>query len=208
MFRLFLVLMVLLCSGVSAAEPPAESRQQEVAPPIAPSEWNTGTKVLLARSCIGEAGFRAQEECVAIAYVYAARAMQTGASFRTVMRQYSSAIKKHEQHRRPWLFEITAAGTRPTSWPRHLSWPRHREALFALMAVLDRWAAGEIPNPVPGANHYGSTQDLHRSDYFTEAMLVPAPAHFRNRFFDDTGVRKQIGMSLVRWRKKCGQQKR
>lgn len=200
MKRLFLVLMVILCSGVAAAEPPSDVFRTDA--PVADTEWNTRTKTLLVRSCIGEAGFHALDECAAIAYVYATRAEQTGIAFQTVIRQYSSAIKAHERHRRPWIFEINLAGTRPASWPENLSWPKHRAALFDLVQMLDRWAAGFVPNPVPGANHYGSMQDFRASDYFTKRMLLPAPHNFRNRFFDDTGKNAPVGQALVRWRQR------
>lgn len=161
-----------------------------VQPPIDLSEWNTRTKVWLARSCVGEARFARvtkkgvfHDECIAIAYVYATRVKITQFPLIKIIRKYSSAIKRHAAHQRPWIMELNKAGRRPASFPRNLSWKPYKLLWEDKLEILDSWAKGYIPNPVPGANHYGSDADAYRAERIYRWKRLKAPKHFKNRFY-------------------------
>jgi len=152
--------------------------------PIPAKQWTEKAKVWTARSCVGEAGFDAVEECMAIAWVYATRANDTSRTYLWIVKRYSSAIKRHDEHDRPWIFELNADGEKPENWPPVLSWKRHRPMWSEILEGLDAWAKGDVPNPVPGANHYGSVVDARRALYVRKWTKLEAPGHFRNWFFD------------------------
>jgi len=170
----------------------------EIDRPIPRLSWTAENKVWLARSCVGEAGFWSVEECFAIAWVYAKRSKETGRSFSKIMRKYSSAIKAHEMHRRPWLFGLNIDGSKPRAWPKNLSWKRYKTAWIDLLAALDRWADGEAENKFPNANHYGSRQDARRAYYVTKWKRIDVPPEFSNWFFDST---KKTNFNVARKRK-------
>jgi hypothetical protein len=154
--------------------------------PISKTEWTSKNKTLLGRSCVGEAGFDAVDECAAIAWIYAKRARAHRWPLSKMMRRYSAALKPHERHRRPWLFELELKGTRPRSWPAGLSWRKHRILWGKLLAMLDRWARGEVQDPLPDADHFGSRQDARRALYVRRWYRLETPAGFRNWFFDSS----------------------
>jgi len=158
--------------------------------PIKPRQWNTRTKVWLARSCVGEAGFglvslegSTHDECIAIAYVYAERARATGWKLEKVIRKYSAAVKRHSLHTRPWLLELDADLKKPKSWPDTIKWSVYKELWKKRLTLLDDWASGKLPNPIPGANHYGGGMDARRAEHVYRWKRLPAPPHFRNRFY-------------------------
>ena len=157
-----------------------------VEPPVRSDEWNTDLKVWIGRSCVGEAGFHALDECIAIAWVYSHRVAITGLSLMEVVRRYSAAIKKHSLHRRPWLLELNAELKRPKSWPPNLPWQSYRAQWKALLEALDRWSVGQFANPVPGADHFGSREDAYQAVDKWRWKRLPAPSHFRNWFFDSS----------------------
>lgn len=154
--------------------------------PVPHGKLSTRTKVLLGRSCVGEAGFWAGDECVTIAWVYANRAVKARWTFAKMMRRYSAALKPHERHRRPWLFELRADGERPRHWPKAISWKRHKEAWKRLLGLIDDWENGWVHNPLPQADHFGSRADAHRACFVRRWKRLDAPDHFRNWFFDST----------------------
>lgn len=131
--------------------------------PIPSREWSVTTKTWLGRSCVGEAGFENYHECIAIAWVYATRWREVkGASLEQVIKKYSAAIKSKSTHRRPWILDLNIAGVKPAKWPSSLSWRVHRPLWLRILSELDHWAAGNRPNPVPTANHYGGPMDKPR----------------------------------------------
>jgi hypothetical protein len=191
---LLLIMTFIIVSAVSAIGAPL---QYTVAPlegprnlPIKSKHWDRDTKIWLARSCVGEAGFGvvtdnkiSHDECMAIAWVYATRAKQTGWRLQKVIRRYSAAIKRHSTHQRPWLMELNAQAHRPPSFPNTLNWRYHRKLWKDKLAWLDRWARGHVANPVPNANHYGGDMDAYRVESIYRWKRLPAPKHFKNRFY-------------------------
>lgn len=131
----------------------------------------------LARSCVGEAGFRSGDtgECAAIAHIYKKR----GGHFYTTMRKYSGALKTHSKHTRPWLFDLNRAMRRPDGWPEHLKWSAYIDDWKKTLWVSDQFLAGNIPDPLPDAEHFGGWVDRHR----VPKHWVRIPSGYRNRFY-------------------------
>jgi hypothetical protein len=173
-------LAISLGPAVLAESPPEpESRR---ALPLSPRAWTDRAKTWSARSCVGEAGWYALDECVALAWVHAKRSRTTGIPYIKMIRRYSAATKPHQRHSRPWLLRLAVSGARPSGWPQQLRWGRYREAWEVLLERLDEWARGLHPDPLPDANHYGSGMDalLVKHRWYR----VAAPSEFRNWFFD------------------------
>jgi len=162
--------------------PPARSGSVHK-PPVKNKHWNEKTKVWLARSCVGESGFTAVDECMAIAWIYAKRSHLVRWSLLKMIRRYSAATKPHEVHRRPWLFELTAKAEKPEHWPDSLRWKRHKKAWLNLLSKLDEWKRGGIPDPLPEADHYGSYRDANQSRYVRTWERLDAPG-FKNLYFN------------------------
>ena len=134
----------------------------------------------LARSCVGEAGFGsgASGECAAIGHVYRKR-IRTG-TFWGVMRRYSAAIKPHSANSRPWLFSLRRDGKRPTHWPAAVRWSDHRDRWVETLQAADAMLAGDTPDPVPDAVHYGGDVDRARAK---RLGFVEIETPFRNYFY-------------------------
>jgi hypothetical protein len=152
--------------------------------PIPDSEWNEDTKVWLARSCIGEAGFGADDECVGIAWTYATRykIINGNVSFVNLIKQYSSALKAKSNTQRPWIKGLRLDSKIPKGWPSKLDWNNiHSKLWQRLLDKLDAWASGKIANPVEGADHFGGPMDANR--YNWKRVIPSSNVVFRNRFY-------------------------
>lgn len=150
--------------------------------PVKYREWTKEAKVWTARSCVGEAGFDAVDECMAIAWVYATRAEESGMDYLKVVKRYSAAVKRHSTHRRPWILQLDTSLEKPEDWP-NLRWGVHKHLWKNLLASLDQWARGRVPNPVPEADHYGSKADATRARYVRRWKKLKTPK-FKNWFFN------------------------
>lgn len=158
-------------------------------------EWNDTTKLWLARSVLGEAGWRREAEYSAIAYVYVARAEQSKTKdFLEVIKSYSAAVKSFGRRRNPWLFELGLDSARPSNWPMDDNGigPRweglHDEAWLEVLSWADEWQEGLHDNPCPGANHYGGWVDRYRAEQ-ARWVRIKCSSTMRNRFY--TSLRRQ-----------------
>ena len=73
---LWFVIILAIYSAAAAAVVAGEVQwgvvyEKQPSRPIAAKEWNRPTKLWLGRSCVGEAGFDSDLECIGIAWVYA-----------------------------------------------------------------------------------------------------------------------------------------
>ena len=120
--------------------------------------------LLIAQSCVGEAGFRSWEsgECAAIAYVYLKRAELSGQDINDVVRQYSAAIKPGIG--KPWVRNLRRDAAQPKGWPTRLCWSQHADDWKSIMRVTDDFVAGVVMDPLPNALHYGGHMDRNRLD--------------------------------------------
>lgn len=129
-------------------------------------ETDNETALLLARSCVGEAGFDAAErgECAAIWHVYRKRAELLNKPIDKITRKYSAAVKRgrHNAHRK-WIFGLDATGRKPRGWSSQLDWNRYRMKWLITLALAEQFLSGSIPDPIPQAQHYGGPMD-HKLD--------------------------------------------
>lgn len=116
------------------------------------------TIILLAASCIGEAGWDAHEtgECAAIIYVYKTRADLYGVSVRSMVSKYSSPLKTRTK---PWLMHLNKEGTCPKHFPKNLSWKKYKKDWLDTLTVAEQALHSQTRNPTPGAEHFGMHSD-------------------------------------------------
>ena len=169
--KTILVVAVLLISNLCAAQPP-----------IPPEEWTSVAARNLARSCVAEAGFDSgtNGECAAIAFVYARRFHQMRRAGRyltysQLVWQYSAPLRLNV---RPWVNQLNG-DDRPRSMPRRWPWDQLLPKWQQLQDMVQRWARGEIENPCPGANHFGSVQDGAPAGW----RRIRCNSRMRNRFW-------------------------
>jgi hypothetical protein len=195
----------------SAASEVNETTQVIRGLPVAPEEWTEQARTWLARSLIGEVGWDRPAEQAAVAWVYANRARKLEQyTFVAMVKRYSAAIRRPGKLRAPWLFELQPDNrSKPKSWPEFARWKNHRsESWIAVLDVVDRWQAGEIPNYCPDANHFGNYGDRLRAlslRWTSIQCRVPQGGkRFRNFFFDSTRIwpqhaRAETGRSCNRF---------
>ena len=133
----------------------------------------------LARSCIGEAGWRAWEsgECAAILHIYKKRTELTGESIAKLASRYSAAIKSHKGKRNKWVLGLTKDADKPKQWPSRLNWERFRFDWVMTQILVDLFMSDMVEDPLPDAMHYGSIIDPPP----LRAKLIKTD--FRNRFY-------------------------
>jgi hypothetical protein len=160
--------------------------------PVPISEWNEDVKLWLARSCVGESGFGADDECIGIAWTYATRykIINGSVSFVNLIRQYSAALKTRSNTKRPWILGLNLEAKTPNGWPSNLDWDNiHSKLWTRLLEKLDAWASGKIANPVSGADHFGGPMD--HNIYNWKRIMPNSKLVFRNRFYRSTSVKEQ-----------------
>ncbi len=175
----FIVALVLWPSSCSA----------ETEPVIPDDQWNAETKLWLARSLLGEVGWRVTKEHAAVAWVYTVRAKESKQyDFLGMVKRYSAAVRSPGRNRNPWLFELGLDGSRPDSWPYGPTWKgRYQSAWLRLLRLTEYWRAGKISNPCPGANHFGGPMDRHRAEN-RRWYRVKCKVRTRNSFYDSRRI--------------------
>lgn len=143
----------------------ALSASVATAQPISEDDWTPRARLLLAQSCVGEAGFRSAltGECAAIAWVYAKRVAQMRRAGRTI--DYATMVRLYSQpirlRRHLWIVSLREDLEQPRGWPRR--WPNwdeyFREQWSLVLDAVDSWADGQEPDPCPRATHFGATTD-------------------------------------------------
>lgn len=141
-------------------------------------------KTWLARSCIGEAGWNGamgeSSECAAIFHVYKKRSERLQISLMRMVRHYSSATKKWNEHRNPWLFDLHPDCRRPSKWPRNLNWNRYHDKCRHVFEFAGEFLNGQVPDPLPDADHFGSSIDHWRVGSGWKRLTTK----YRNWFYD------------------------
>jgi hypothetical protein len=155
-------------------------------------EWDDETKLWLARSVLGEAGWRQHAEYTAVAYVYAVRAEQTERyDFLGMVKRYSAAVRAPGRAKAPWRFELGFDKTRPRSWPSGPLWKgRYDQEWLDVLDWADRWQAGEYANPCEGANHFGGYGDSARAEW-AGWTRIKCKVRMRNRFYTSLKLRRR-----------------
>lgn len=121
------------------------------------------TAVWLARSCVGEAGFRAHRtgECASIMHIYRKRAANdTPAAIEHTARKYSAAIRPRVRRGNRWVMHLRRDMQRPDHWPSNIPWdPAYSASWARMLAHADAFLRGEVTDPTPRAMHYGGRMD-------------------------------------------------
>lgn len=184
------LLIVALMVTFFAMAPFARGEEQVFESPVPADQWSSDVRLWLARSVLGEVGWLRLDEQAAVAWVYARRAqMSRNHTFLEMVKTYSAAIKTVGKRRNPWLFELDETVARPKSWPLSEQGlgPRwkglHDKAWLKTLDMVDRWQAGKVANPCPGANHFGGYVDEHRARR-QRWVRVKCSVRTRNRFYD------------------------
>ena len=122
------------------------------------------TAVLLAQSCVGEAGFESIDtgECAAILHIYRKRSEVLGWPIEKVVRRYSAAVKERGDHPNSWVLHLNDGGGKPHRWSSRLRWEYHRDRWMAVLNYARAFLRGEVDDPLPQAVHYGGRMDRHR----------------------------------------------
>jgi hypothetical protein len=136
--------------------------------PIPESQWTRDTHIWLARAMVAEAGWKAERDHIAIAYVLARRWRRLTENwpslrFIDVIRNYCAGLGDYTREftaRQRWLRGLSWTDDKPEGWPRAASWPRHLPLWRNALELSARWSEGGLRDPCRGrAWHWGGTID-------------------------------------------------
>lgn len=133
------------------------------------TDWTVDTKLALAQCLVAEAGWDAPVEWSVIAHVLVSRHKSVGWSLLDMTRQYcamhragSPSARQRYIRSLPWG-ELTHA-------PPGASRARLAGLWKSVIGFVERFSTTGVPNPLPGAQHWGSREDHGR---LTSAVLMP-----------------------------------
>ena len=146
------------------------------------------TEVILARSCVGEAGFLSVEtnECGAILHVYKKRARLIKKTLPETALSYSAALKPRSRHPNRWVLFLSRTLERPKHWNKRYNWKKHVIWWELALDYAKDFLAGEIPDPLPRALHFGGRMDRHRLNSKHWKMI--RNTGFLNYFYSPRGI--------------------
>jgi len=136
--------------------------------PIPEGQWNRETHIWLARAMVAEAGWKAERDHIAIAYVLARRWRRLterwpALRFIDVIRNYCAGLGDYTReltNRQRWLRGLSWSRDEPEGWPRAVSWSRHLPLWRDALKRSARWSKGRLKDPCRGrAWHWGGTID-------------------------------------------------
>jgi hypothetical protein len=139
--------------------------------PLPDSQWNSQTHVWLARAMVAEAGWLAERDHVAIAYVLARRWRNMSERWPTtrfidVVRRYCAGLGDYHSsftRRQLWIRALSPDIAEPEGWPAQVSWRRHSMLWRDALVRSAEWAGGILRDPCRGrAEHWGGTIDSPR----------------------------------------------
>ena len=139
--------------------------------------------VWLARSCVGESNnWKSYQtgECAAILHIYKKLSNRGRYSVFEVAKKYSAAIKRHKDHPNPWVFTLGRLGTKPKKWPHGAKWAPRRVDWLATLVLAESFLEGNVPDPLPLADHYGGECDHARA---IRAGWWKLDTPFKNNFY-------------------------
>ena len=154
-----------IASGVMVLAASAASAQTR---PIPKSQWNRETHIWLARAMVAEAGWRAERDHIAIAYVLARRWRRLtedwpALRFIDIIRNYCAGLGSYTREftaRQRWLRSLSWSDEKPKGWPRAASWSRHLPLWRKALRRSAQWSKGGMSDPCRGrAWHWGGIID-------------------------------------------------
>ncbi len=146
----------------------ATSAATAQSPPIPEAQWTPQTQLWLARAMVAEAGWNAETDHVAIAYVLARRwrrLSERWPAFRFVdlIRSYCAGLGDYRRELTPrqrWLRALSWDSEKPSGWPRKSSWRIHLPLWRAALKRSGDWSQGRFRDPCRGrAWHWGGVID-------------------------------------------------
>lgn len=164
--------------------------------PVNAQETTEDVAIWLARSCIGEAGFESAEtgECAALMHIYLKRSLRGKFTLYEIVRKYSAATKKRREHPRKWIFDMSRSFKKPARFPRNLNWKwKHKPQWKRTVRLADDFLLGNVLDPVPEADHYGSIVDEHRA---IKAGWIFIRTEFKNQFWAVPGAKYRKGKKI------------
>lgn len=165
----------------------ANARAAQPQRPIPAEQFDKRTHTWLARAMVAESGWLAQNDQIAVAYVFARRwkAMHKRwphLRFVDVIFSYSAGIgasRREYTKRQTWIRSLSPTMAKPVGWPRAASWRRHRPLWSRAMDRADLWARGMVADPCRGkAEYFGGGMDKP-----TKRMIVVKCKGVRNIFY-------------------------
>jgi len=136
---------------------------------IPKGQFDSRTRLWLARAMIGEAGWFATNDHVAIAYVLkrrweAMRERWPKIQFKTVILAYAKALgggRREYTARQIWVRGLRDDLSEPRGWPQKILWRGHKKCWRQTLQRVDAWQRGELADPCRGrAFHWGSSNDI------------------------------------------------
>jgi hypothetical protein len=172
-----LIGLILFLQSENVFSQGIENKTEEEKPDVA---------LWLARSCIGEAKWNCVEstECAGLMHIYLKRSIRSNGKYTIyeIVRKYSAATKRRPDHPRKWIFDLDRTKERPARFPKNLNWKwKHKPKWKKTLKHAEAFLRGEIPDPLPEADHYGSKDDHHRAVKAGWCWLVGAG--MLNRFY-------------------------
>jgi hypothetical protein len=113
------------------------------------------TATTLARLAIGESDWHARDQAAAL-HVVKRRAERAGVSLEQMATAYSAVFSGKGSPRKAWVLAIEADCKQPSGWPQRLRWARYAQRCRDTFARVERFLRGELPDPCPRAEHFGS----------------------------------------------------
>jgi len=140
--KTLLICLVLLASVSPARALPPASRLQAA--------------LLLARTCVKEAGWKITDDCAAIHAVVQKRAdMESHTYYEQMLERYSKIAAN-----RAWLEELDAQGNKPSSWPNTVDWEKHRGKWLSMLAHATEIVDGRV-RAACDPDHWGDSRGDH-----------------------------------------------
>lgn len=155
--------------------------------PLPSEQWNPATHVWLARGMVAEAGWLAEKDHIAIAFVLSRRWKTRIKKYPTirfidVIRAYCAGLEPalHSPTlRQRWLRSLSFDISEPNSWPRKASWKKHLPLWRKALQRSHDWYHGKYRDPCRGrAWHWGGYIDPPK-----EGMIPVECGETRNTFY-------------------------
>lgn len=170
---------------------------------IPAEQFDLSTRLWLARAMVGEAGWLARRDHIAIAYVLkrrwkTMRKRWSQIRFKTVVLSYSKALgggRREYTARQLWVRNLGFDLHKPKGWPQKISWKRHSKYWKSILKYVVQWGDGKLSDPCRGRSyHWGGYTDIPNNRLFPidcgETLNTFYGIKKINRQGDDSGKRK------------------
>lgn len=147
-----------------------EVKAERIVESIIPNEqFDLSARLWLARAMVGEAGWLAENDHIAIAYVLkrrweTMRERWPKLRFKDVILRYAKALgggRREYTARQIWVRGLRLDLVEPEGWPQKISWKGHRKYWHQVIRRVDQWKRGELSDPCRGrAFHWGGKTDI------------------------------------------------